>query len=75
MQFLESRLIALARAATGQAVPPVGVPVRYASALAKLKQLVRYYRAGDFFAGREELRRDLLRCADAEMILRAIEAG
>ncbi len=61
--------------ATGLAVPPDGTPVRYAAALAKLKQLVRYYRAGDFFVGREELRRDLLRCADAETILRAIEAG
>ncbi len=59
--------------ATGQVVPPVGVPIRYAAALAKLKQLVRYYRAGDLFAGREERRQELLRCGDAEAILRALE--
>ena len=35
----------------------------------KLKQLVRYYRAGGLFAGREEERGRLLRCRDAEEIL------
>lgn len=52
--------------------------LRYASAveatrgrrgsLAKLKQLVRYYRAGDIFAGCEDERTRLLRCDDLDAV-------
>jgi hypothetical protein len=36
--------------------------------LAKLKQLVRYYRAGGIFAGAEDERTRLLRCGDLDAV-------